>query len=40
MGFATSGGAEGVGRGTTRSVMAMTLAVLFLDSLFPPLFLG
>jgi phospholipid/cholesterol/gamma-HCH transport system permease protein len=40
MGFSTSGGAAGVGRATTRSVMAMTLAVLCLDALFPPLFLG
>lgn len=39
MGFRASGGAEGVGRATTRSVMAMTLAVLILDSLFPPLLL-
>jgi phospholipid/cholesterol/gamma-HCH transport system permease protein len=40
MGFSTTGGAEGVGRATTRSVMAMTLAVLIIDALFPPLFLG
>lgn len=39
MGFRATGGAEGVGRATTRSVMAMTLAVLILDSLFPPLLL-
>ncbi|MGH7475165.1 MAG: MlaE family ABC transporter permease [Longimicrobiales bacterium] len=40
VGFRTRGGAEGVGKATTRSVMAMTLAVLFLDALFPPLFLN
>lgn len=40
MGFQTRGGAEGVGRSTTTSVMAMTLAVLFLDALFPPLLLN
>lgn len=40
MGFRVSGGAEGVGRGTTTSVMFMTLAVLILDALFPPLFLN
>jgi len=39
MGFRVRGGAEGVGRGTTTSVMFMTLAVLILDALFPPLFL-
>lgn len=39
MGLSTTGGAEGVGRATTRSVMAMTLAVLVLDSAFPPIFL-
>jgi phospholipid/cholesterol/gamma-HCH transport system permease protein len=40
MGFRTTGGAAGVGRATTRSVMFMTLAVLFLDAIFPPLLLN
>ncbi len=40
MGFLTRGGAEGVGRSTTTSVMVMTLAVLILDALFPPLLLN
>lgn len=40
MGFRIRGGAEGVGRGTTTSVMFMTLAILILDALFPPLFLN
>lgn len=39
MGFRTSGGAAGVGRTTTASVMFMTLTVLILDALFPPLLL-
>ncbi len=39
MGFRTSGGAAGVGRTTTASVMFMTLTVLILDALFPPIFL-
>lgn len=39
MGFRTSGGAAGVGKTTTASVMFMTLTVLILDALFPPLFL-
>lgn len=39
MGFRTRGGAAGVGQTTTRSVMFMTLTVLILDALFPPLFL-
>lgn len=39
MGLRTSGGASGVGRTTTASVMFMTLTVLILDALFPPLFL-
>lgn len=39
MGFRTSGGAAGVGRITTASVMFMTLTILILDALFPPLFL-
>jgi phospholipid/cholesterol/gamma-HCH transport system permease protein len=40
MGLATRGGAEGVGKYTTRAVVAMTLAVLVLDALFPPLLLN
>jgi phospholipid/cholesterol/gamma-HCH transport system permease protein len=40
MGFRTRGGAEGVGMATTSSVMFMTLAILFLDALFPPLLLN
>lgn len=40
MGLRTRGGAEGVGKATTTSVMFMTLAVLVLDALFPPLFLN
>lgn len=39
MGFRTGGGAAGVGRTTTQSVMFMTLTVLILDALFPPLLL-
>ena len=39
MGFRTTGGAAGVGRTTTASVMFMTLTVLILDAMFPPLFL-
>lgn len=39
MGFRTSGGAAGVGKTTTSSVMFMTLTVLILDALFPPIFL-
>jgi len=39
MGLRTSGGAAGVGRTTTSSVMFMTLTILILDALFPPLFL-
>ncbi len=39
MGFLTRGGAEGVGRTTTRAVMFMTLTILILDALFPPLML-
>ncbi|MEZ4414560.1 MAG: ABC transporter permease [Gemmatimonadota bacterium] len=39
MGLRTGGGASGVGRTTTASVMFMTLTVLILDALFPPLFL-
>jgi phospholipid/cholesterol/gamma-HCH transport system permease protein len=39
MGLATRGGAEGVGRSTTSAVVFMTLAVLIMDALFPPLLL-
>lgn len=39
MGLRTSGGASGVGRTTTASVMFMTLTVLILDAFFPPLLL-
>jgi phospholipid/cholesterol/gamma-HCH transport system permease protein len=39
MGLRTSGGAAGVGRATTASVMFMTLTILVIDALFPPLFL-
>lgn len=39
MGLRTGGGAAGVGRQTTNSVMFMTLTVLILDALFPPLML-
>jgi phospholipid/cholesterol/gamma-HCH transport system permease protein len=39
-GFRTSGGAEGVGKATTSAVMVMTLTVLILDALFPPLLLN
>lgn len=39
MGFRTRGGAAGVGRTTTASVMFMTLTILILDALFPPLLL-
>jgi phospholipid/cholesterol/gamma-HCH transport system permease protein len=40
MGFQTRGGAEGVGRATTSSVVIMIITVLALDALFPPLFLN
>lgn len=40
MGFRTSGGAAGVGKTTTASVMFMTLTVLIVDAIFPPLFLN
>jgi len=40
MGLRTTGGAEGVGRSTTHSVVFMTLTILVLDALFPPLFLN
>lgn len=39
MGLVTRGGAEGVGRATTASVVFMILAVLALDAMFPPLLL-
>lgn len=39
MGLRTGGGAAGVGRTTTASVMFMTLTILILDALFPPLML-
>ena len=40
MGLATRGGAEGVGRYTTSAVVTMTLGVLVLDAMFPPLLLN
>jgi phospholipid/cholesterol/gamma-HCH transport system permease protein len=40
MGFLTRGGAEGVGRATTASVVFMIVAVLVCDAMFPPLFLN
>lgn len=40
MGLRTRGGAEGVGKATTSSVMFMTLAVLVMDAMFPPLLLN
>ena len=40
MGFLTRGGAEGVGRSTTTSVVLMIISVLVLDAMFPPLFLN
>ncbi|HET7275651.1 MAG TPA: ABC transporter permease [Longimicrobiaceae bacterium] len=39
MGLRTHGGAEGVGRATTTSVVYMIMAMLFLDALFPTIFL-
>lgn len=39
MGLRTTGGAEGVGRTTTQSVVFMTLTILIVDAMFPPLFL-
>jgi phospholipid/cholesterol/gamma-HCH transport system permease protein len=39
MGLLTRGGAEGVGRSTTASVVFMIIAVLVLDAVFPPLLL-
>ncbi len=40
MGLGTRGGAEGVGRATTASVVFMIVSILVLDALFPPLFLS
>ena len=40
VGLNTRGGAEGVGRATTTAVVSMTLSVLILDALFPPLMLN
>jgi phospholipid/cholesterol/gamma-HCH transport system permease protein len=40
MGLLTHGGAEGVGRSTTSSVVFMIIAVLVADAVFPPLFLN
>ncbi len=40
MGLRTKGGAEGVGRTTTQAVMFMTLTILILDAVFPPLMLN
>lgn len=40
MGLLTRGGAEGVGRNTTTSVVFMILAILTVDATFPPLFLN
>ena len=40
MGFRTTGGAEGVGRTTTQAVMFMTLTILIMDAMFPPLLLN
>ena len=40
MGLLTRGGAEGVGRATTASVVFMIVSVLVLDALFPPLLLA
>lgn len=37
IGLEAAGGAEGVGRTTTRAVVAMTLALMFIDLLFIPL---
>ena len=39
MGLRTRGGAEGVGRTTTESVVLMILTILVIDAMFPPLFL-
>jgi phospholipid/cholesterol/gamma-HCH transport system permease protein len=40
MGLLTRGGAEGVGRSTTASVVFMIIAMLVADAIFPPLFLN
>jgi phospholipid/cholesterol/gamma-HCH transport system permease protein len=40
MGLLARGGAEGVGRATNASVVFMTISMLVLDALFPPLLLG
>jgi phospholipid/cholesterol/gamma-HCH transport system permease protein len=40
MGLTTRGGAEGVGRNTTTSVVIMIITLLVVDALFPPLFLN
>ena len=40
MGLITRGGAEGVGRNTTTSVVFMIISVLVVDALFPSLFLN
>ncbi len=40
MGLRTTGGAEGVGRTTTQAVVFMTLTILVIDAMFPPLFLN
>jgi ABC-type transporter Mla maintaining outer membrane lipid asymmetry permease subunit MlaE len=40
MGLITRGGAEGVGRNTTTSVIFMIISVLVVDALFPSLFLN
>ena len=40
MGLITHGGAEGVGRNTTTSVVFMIITVLVIDATFPPLFLN
>jgi phospholipid/cholesterol/gamma-HCH transport system permease protein len=40
MGLLTTGGAEGVGRSTNGAVVFMTIAILIMDALFPPLLLG
>ena len=39
-GWVTHGGAEGVGRNTTTSVVFMIITVLVVDATFPPLFLN
>ncbi len=40
MGFLTTGGAEGVGRATTASVVFMIISVLVTDAMFPSLMLN